>query len=160
MILDKQVPGNPGPLKRCPKCREEKTLDGFYSKPNGKPGSYCKTCTRIVSDRWTRENPEKHAPVWRKATLKRYNLTLAGYDDLLAAQGGVCAICKTDTPGGTGRFHVDHDHACCPEKMRSCGKCIRGLLCAYCNMHLTGVDPERLRRAADYVENFRVRTSE
>jgi hypothetical protein len=29
---------------------------------------------------------------------------------------------------------VDHDHACCQKKNRSCGKCIRGLLCHTCNI--------------------------
>ena len=28
---------------------------------------------------------------------------------------------------------VDHDHACCPDGKRPCGRCIRGLLCLGCN---------------------------
>lgn len=52
---------------------------------------------------------------------------------MLQEQGGVCAICKQ--PPRRNKLHVDHDHSCCPGK-RSCGRCIRGLLCASCNSKL------------------------
>ena len=32
-------------------------------------------------------------------------------------------------------IHVDHDHECCRMKNRSCGKCVRGLLCHGCTLH-------------------------
>lgn len=76
-----------------------------------------------------------------------YRLSLDQYDVLAAAQGGVCAICRQRAHGPScfgGRPHgptcqggpplaVDHDHGCCPTKGRSCGRCVRGLLCASCN---------------------------
>lgn len=115
----------------------------------------------MALQRWVVGNPDKAAVRYRKSQLKRYNLTLEGYAVLLAAQGGVCAICKTSEPGGKGNFRIDHDHACCPERMRSCGKCIRGLLCNYCNLHLAGENPRRLRAALKYLENFdRARSAE
>jgi hypothetical protein len=57
---------------------------------------------------------------------------------------------------GNGGFHVDHDHACCPGT-RSCGKCIRGMLCNRCNTGLGMFldDPNRLRHAASYLESAR-----
>lgn len=82
----------------------------------------------------------------------RTGLTDETFAELLAAQRGLCAICGTQDPGGQGTWHVDHDHACCPGA-RSCGKCIRGLLCSSCNMAL-GLfhdDTERLLSALRYL---------
>lgn len=54
-------------------------------------------------------------------------MTSEGYGNLLDAQGGTCALCSFVPE--EGRFLcVDHDHSCCPGK-RTCGKCVRGLLC-------------------------------
>jgi hypothetical protein len=88
----------------------------------------------------------------RQATLRKYNLTPEQFDELLAEQGYCCAICAgefVETP------NVDHDHSCCPDRKRSCGKCIRGLLCSNCNNGIGRFrdDPEILRKAADYLES-------
>lgn len=84
----------------------------------------------------------------------QHGLTLAEYEEMLAAQDGRCAICGTDQPGGKHgkRFHIDHDHSCCP-KGKTCEKCRRGLLCANCNVGLgaLGDDPDRLLAAASYL---------
>lgn len=94
-----------------------------------------------------------HASVtFRAWHLKKFGLTAEGYAELLLRQGGGCAICKSTTPAGRGRFHVDHDHACCPGP-GSCGKCVRGLLCHHCNLGLGNFkdDPLRLKLAASYL---------
>lgn len=82
----------------------------------------------------------------------KYNMTIAQHVALLDAQGGVCAICGGTNPNGY-RLAVDHDHACCPGNT-SCGRCVRGLLCAGCNTAIGHVkdDPQRLRKAADYLD--------
>src|ERR1035437_5195185 len=73
----------------------------------------------------------------RIITLKDlYGITIKEYLDLLASQGGVCAICGAEDPGTKkGGWCVDHDHSCCPGK-KTCGNCIRGLLCRDCNSGL------------------------
>lgn len=82
----------------------------------------------------------------RRTWLKtRYGLTVKDYDDMFAAQGGICAICGTDQPGGrAGRFHVDHCHRT--------GR-VRGLLCSKCNFGLGAFDDVagRLENAIAYL---------
>lgn len=96
---------------------------------------------------------------------RKYHLTIEGWDELLARQGGGCAVCGAKpaqephnrNPTATrASLHVDHDHACCPGPY-SCGRCVRGLLCSRCNraVGLMADNPERLRAAADYVERSR-----
>lgn len=84
----------------------------------------------------------------------KHGLTLGEYEALLGAQGGGCAICGATKAGGrwNQRFHIDHDHNCCPAR-RSCDKCRRALLCSPCNVGLGsfGDDPDRLMAAAAYL---------
>lgn len=72
---------------------------------------------------------------------------------LLQEQGGKCALCGSSE---TGRWHLDHDHRCCPGG-RMCERCVRAVLCNRCNVSLGGFqdDPAMLRRAADYIESHR-----
>ena len=74
---------------------------------------------------------------------KQLGVTDAEYAAMLERQGRGCAICGS-TPK-TRRLHVDHDHRT--------GR-VRGLLCFTCNNRIVarGATPERLRRAADYLE--------
>jgi hypothetical protein len=98
---------------------------------------------------------EKNRESYAERNLRsKHGLTLEDYDRLLAAQGGGCAICGSTESGGRwgGRFHIDHDHRCCPGQ-KSCAKCRRALLCAACNVGLGsfGDDPDRLLAAATYL---------
>lgn len=102
-----------------------------------------KVCARSAADR--AKNPEKY----RAYELKhRFGLTLADYDAMLEQQDGVCAICKTATTGGRGRFCVDHNHDT---------GVIRGLLCTNCNtmLGMAKDSPERLDAGAKYLRSAR-----
>ena len=89
-----------------------------------------------------------------KATLLKANfkMTLKDFDDMLSAQGGACAICRTTTSGGQGTWHVDHDSSCCASRP-TCGNCIRGLLCHSCNtgIGLLKEDPVIFANALRYL---------
>jgi hypothetical protein len=100
----------------------------------------------------TRANHERYKADGRKAIsnrksyLKRkYGITLEQYDEMLRAQGGVCAIC-TREPHPTISLHVDHDHET---------GALRGLLCFPCNQAIGSLreDPFLLRAAADYLDD-------
>lgn len=67
---------------------------------------------------------------------------------MFSEQGGVCAICQTDSPGGQNNtLHVDHSH--------STGD-VRGLLCVNCNKGLGHFQDsiELLAAASDYLSLF------
>lgn len=68
-----------------------------------------------------------------------YGMSSEGYAALLASQGGGCAICHVTPDHFTLSMAVDHDHACCPGK-KSCGDCVRGILCPFCNNALGGYE--------------------
>lgn len=98
---------------------------------------------------------------WSSLIFRRYGITEDQYNALLAAQGGVCAICGRG-PGTETRMKrlvVDHDHACCPGG-KSCGKCVRGLLCPWCNrfIGLALDSPARLKDAIRYLERSKKKT--
>ena len=76
-----------------------------------------------------------------KATLRRYNLSMEGYQAILDVQAGVCGICLGSRPYA---LHVDHDHVT--------GR-VRGLLCKRCNRHLlpSSLDGRLLAGAIAYL---------
>jgi hypothetical protein len=80
---------------------------------------------------------------WLSQNFKR---TSEWYEETLVSQGGHCALCEA-VPSEGKRFQIDHDHSCCPTDKthrKTCGKCIRGLLCEGCNTFLGHL--ERLMR--------------
>lgn len=69
---------------------------------------------------------------------------------MYARQQGACAGCGEAYP--LDALHIDHDHSCCARK--SCGACVRGLLCRACNLAAGHAqdNPDRLRSLAAYLE--------
>lgn len=108
--------------KRCSSCKTWQSVENFYRNSRYADGLTIR-CVRCH----------------RNATIRRqYGITLTDYQRLLDAQGGGCAVCgKTEQAEGR-MLAIDHDHACCPGQ-KSCGQCVRGLLCARCNLHLGAV---------------------
>jgi hypothetical protein len=105
---------------------------------------YCSPLCKQRSQRSVSPRARSGASEYNRRYL--YGITTAQFDDLLAAQGGKCAICGTsDWPGKGNRPHVDHCHT---------GGGVRGILCHFCNLGLGNFrdDPERLRRAIEYLE--------
>ena len=126
---------------------------GFRS--NGKPfhtpePRFCNMCGQpFMSQKGSHRFCTAACQMKAHGIVYRYRITLDEYKTILESQGGVCAIegCdKTD-------LAVDHDHRCCPESGRSCGLCIRGLICSVHNKVLGFIDddPTKLSGLADYL---------
>lgn len=119
--------------RRCARCREYLDPDEFTTRTDrNRRVSYCRACQRAYNQ--------------ERRLLSHFGISWDDYELLLACQDFRCAICK-----GKPRKYmlaVDHDH--------KTGE-IRGLLCSRCNHKLLGSandDPQRLRDAADYLEQF------
>jgi hypothetical protein len=115
----------------CSKCKISKPVSQFNKNPSKHSGynSQCVSCRRAVAVR---------NPAWPYYLKSHYNLTVEQYDSMVLAQRGLCACCgnperRLNADGAVTRLCVDHDHRCCPGK-RSCGSCVRALLCASCNL--------------------------
>jgi hypothetical protein len=106
--------------------------------------------------KWWSENPH----LVRKSNLSRWSITPEQYDEMAKKQNHRCLICNRHQSELTRALAVDHDHSCCPGVKKSCGKCIRGLLCPYCNLAIGNMkeSSELLRKAADYLDAFNMRT--
>lgn len=88
-----------------------------------------------------------------------YGITPEVYDTMLKEQDNRCAVCLYEFTDNNPPV-VDHDHSYCPFiGQKTCGKCVRGLTHENCNaaIGLLCDDPERLERAASYVNNHRAR---
>lgn len=146
-------------LRTCKQCSKDKAFMEFPYGPNtnGKLYLYslCRECRSLSSRNWNLANLDKHQENKFRYNLKFYGLTPEKYREMLEEQGGVCKICGQPPCQGRTLLSVDHDHSCCP-KGGSCGECVRGLLCEECNKAI-GImrdSPERLRKAADYLEHY------
>lgn len=102
---------------------------------------------RLNAYRRTRREEPAVKRAERAGHLKRkYGITIERYDELLASQGGRCAICRRE-PRPDISLHLDHDH--------ETGK-LRGILCFRCNNSLGDLDddPTLLRAALRYLESY------
>lgn len=150
-------------MKICRKCGENKPYEVFGKDSSTKDGlrRCCKGCQKkqwdayhlLHKDRLAKEererrskDPQKIRARVRKSELKhKYGITPEQYDELLAGQEGVCAICKKSCPSGL-RLAVDHVSGSEPP-------IVRGLLCCNCNrgIGLLQHSPEVCESAAKYL---------
>lgn len=124
---------------KCRRCATSKRLNGtavrvrMFFDENGQVCVACKVYreyTSFVAHKSTRS--KYNTTCKRCVSVMKYGITLDDYESLLVAQNYKCAICFASV---SGAMHIDHDHECC-DGPRSCGKCIRGLLCGSCNSGL------------------------
>ena len=118
--------------KYCPCCKDWLPLEEFADEPTNLPSGKRGFC--FICD-----------------AARRHHITKKNFLDMVDRQNNKCAIIGCDRQA----THIDHNHKCCPGK-HSCGKCIRGVLCAQHNTGLGGFldDPFTLRSAACYIEGY------
>lgn len=142
----------------CDECSVARQLQHRgRPKRRNDTGRICTSCQAVLT-------PETHAArrrcddcvgtrrgVQDATTLRKYKISAERYAEMAAAGCGICG-CVVGSAGR--RLAVDHDHTCCPDGERTCGKCVRGLLCDRCNrgVGLLGDSVERLRAAIFYLE--------
>jgi Recombination endonuclease VII len=117
-------------VKTCPTCGLEKPATKYRNR-----NLHCNACVYVRSKATERE-------YWLRS---QYGIGQADYDQMLAAQGGGCAICA-GTNGDGRPLAVDHNHLT--------GQ-VRGLLCHNCN-HAIGklkadAGPDVLASALSYI---------
>jgi hypothetical protein len=108
-------------------------------------------------DRKIPATPERRERMRVAALWRNYRLTAEAYEALVRSQLGACAICCRPEEGGRN-LAVDHDHSCCPGS-KSCGRCVRGLLCRACNNAIGMMRDDRaiIMAALVYLEPTRLR---
>lgn len=116
---------------------------------------YCKLCANSELNARVASDPEKYRALAARNTYKhllrtKYGLTVQEYAAMLAAQGGVCAICKKpetslNKSGNVKGLAVDHCHS---------RNKVRKLLCNKCNLGLGAFEDDiaRMRLAIQYLE--------
>lgn len=120
--------------KVCAACRTEKPASAFHKQGKRGRHAYCADCFNA------RYRGEARRPVpadaRRAQNIKaRYGLKPEDVEEMLALQGGVCAICAKPPQ----RACIDHDH--------QTGR-VRGILCHPCNIALPAVENTDYLRAA------------
>lgn len=147
-------------VQTCEDCGRTKTLGYFNKRKDGKRQKRCVKCPAPPRPGRHQESQNERRTItppglsWQEQESARrrygkYKIDWWQWQEMLADCGGRCAICNRETD-----LVVDHDHKCCPTQ-RTCGKCVRGLLCAGCNTGLGafGDNPEALASALDYLRD-------
>jgi hypothetical protein len=121
-------------MKLCYRCKESKSETEFY-KSTSTPDKLRREC-KLCSNKLSKEYQHQNYDAVKQQTYRfkyRYGLTPDDWTALYNRQCGACGVCRASFPPERKLLYVDHDHSCCPGR-KSCGQCVRGLLCMSCNI--------------------------
>ena len=130
--------------KQCTQCSEWKDVSDYYSYPNGRLKSECKSCKSARDREYYKRTKEKAKSKFVENT---YGISLEEVEQIRIAQNGKCASCG-DKESGRGLF-IDHDHKT---------GAVRGLLCQHCNTGL-GMAKDSIRRLNLMIDYLRTHNS-
>lgn len=136
-------------MRKCSRCSRMLPFANFGNSKKNKDGyqSYCRACNAAHKREWIATNRQGVA-INRLWSL--YRLRPEQFEQMLRQQQGRCGICAKEFEGTP---QVDHDHSCCATT-KSCGKCVRGLLCGPCNIRLGWLETKE-----EAVNNYRAKAS-
>lgn len=96
-----------------------------------------------------KRRPKSRAAIRKWSLWQKFKITPEQYDEMLAAQDSLCALCLRHERTKSKRLAVDHCHAT---------GLVRGLLCGPCNVVLGYIEnPEWFGRAQAYLEKHKAR---
>lgn len=134
--------------KFCKNCAKDLPITNFHKHSRSKDGLqfFCKQCKLNNNYEWLRNNPGKERMYRNRLN---YKIEPEEYERMTA---NGCDVC-----GSFERLCIDHDHNCCPG-VKTCGKCIRGILCKPCNEAEGKLKSDKniIRALADYVEKWEI----
>lgn len=155
-------------MKFCSKCRQTLEVEKFNRDRTFSDGlfRYCRECSKAWKRDYYARNKEKcqtYGKEWDKRNpdhgrryhlRRKFGLTPERVEEMVSSQGGVCPCCGDPSPSV-----VDHDHSCCDDKYRTCGSCVRGVLCNGCNVALGAAkdNPDILDALAAYLIRWKNR---
>jgi hypothetical protein len=123
----------PTPIsKRCCECGEVKFFTSFsrnHTKTDGRQDD-CKACRADRQRKWRQTKAgqvslHKDYKRDRNRRLQRtFGISQVDWDAMFAAQGSVCANCRSADGGSAWGFSTDHDHET---------GAVRGIVCTPCN---------------------------
>ncbi len=133
----------------CRECSNAETKSRRDAEKAKDPEAYL-ALQRATQAAWRDgATPELRKTRGRRQLFKARGVTAEWYEENLAEQGGVCAICrqpesKLSSGGGLKMLAIDHDH--------TTGK-VRGLICQQCNIGIGALQdsPELIRKAVRYL---------
>jgi hypothetical protein len=134
----------------CKYCRSGahlksiRTQDKKCSIEDCNKSHYARTWCRMHYARWERNGHtdrlmgDGDKKVRDKHLRLKYLITLKEYEER-TADG--CELCGEKSERS---YHVDHDHNCCKDQ-KTCGKCIRGIICHKCNIAVDKMEQGLMR---------------
>lgn len=131
--------------KLCSACKVERPafMFNFASDSIDHLSSHCRPCKATRHKTW-RERAENRDAIRRGNLRRAYGISLEEYEQLLAYQGGACALCKRPASDFKKRLAVEHDHKT---------GAIRSLACFRCNKLMIGkLTLDDARRLIAYFE--------
>lgn len=126
-------------MKICKGCALKLDFEFFYKNKTGYYHPYCKSCNRLRSRDWKRNNTQKH---YLNKLKEKFKITPEEYSFLMEKYNQKCGICFKNED--KRRLNVDHCHVT--------GK-VRGILCRKCNLAIgyLGDDIGLLKNAILYL---------